>query len=793
MHNFGRLPFYFIISCLLVTNIGISQQEQSKSNHGNKFEQIDSWLPSPNRYRSIDGNPGPDYWQQKADYTIECTLDTKAHRLDGKERITYYNHSPVSLNFLWLQLDENEHSPEADKHYMEPSSIGEFMGKDQLERLDYWKKLDKHGHKINSVTDVSGNTMSYTINKTMMRLDLDKPLGPGEDITFNIDWHYYLIDRINSKSWGRGGYEFFEDDGNYLYTIVQWFPRMCSYTDYQGWQNNQFTGRGEFALTFGDYDVKMTVPTDFVVGSTGECQNYKSVLTPLQLKRWNKAQSSKEPIEIVTLDEAIATEKKSVSSNTKTWHYKAENVRDFAWTASRKFVWDAMPHINEDGDKSMCMSYYAKEAYPIYSKYSTKAVEHTLDVYSRYSIPYPYPVAISVEAANGMEYPMICFNPGRAEKDGSYTERAKYAALTVIIHEVGHNYYPMIINSDERQWAWFDEGLNSFVQFVAEAEFDSNYAHWFVAPMDIADYMAAPKDKLEPIMTNTENIVNYGSNAYDKPAAALNILRETIMGRELFDFAFKEFGRRWAFKHPTPADFFRTMEDASGVDLDWFWRGWFYGIDAVDISLDSLDYYVVDMESDPEQKESSFDQKIEEPYNHISRRRNIEEGMEFLVDQDTSLQDFYNSYRPWETEDSVNTVSMLYFNELYTDEEKESQFADKHYYQLHLTNKGGLVMPVILEWEYADGTKEIEKIPVEIWRKNENNFTKSFAKTKQVVKVILDPYFETADTDTDNNEVEPSRIPKKFKVFKSHKQKDALNPMQMAKKRELDRKKGIKP
>ena len=344
----------------------------------------------------------------------------------------------------------------------------------------------------------------------------------------------------------------------------------------------------------------------------------------------------------------------------------------------------------------MCMSYYAKEAYPIYSKYSTKATEHTLDVYSRYSIPYPYPVAISVEAANGMEYPMICFNPGRAEKDGSYTQRAKYAALTVIIHEVGHNYYPMIINSDERQWAWFDEGLNSFVQFVAEAEFDANYNHWFVAPVGIAEYMASPKDKLEPIMTNTENIVNYGSNAYDKPAAALNILRETVMGRELFDYAFKEFGRRWAFKHPTPADFFRTMEDASGVDLDWFWRGWFYGIDAVDISLDSVDYYTADLLNDPETREASFDNKAEAPVNHISRRKNIDEGIEFLVDQDTSLQDFYNSYRPWETQDSVSENTVIYFNEKFTEEEKQEQFSDKHYYQLHFSNKAGLVMPFII-------------------------------------------------------------------------------------------------
>ncbi len=787
-----KLIFSFVLTALCIS-IGYSQDQPAKSNHGHKFEQIDSWLPSPNRYRNVDGSAGPDYWQQQADYTIDCTLNTKEHRLEGKETITYYNNSPTPLRYLWLQLDENEHSPEADKHYMEPSSIGTYMNKNSMEKLSYHENLDKYGHKITSVTSSTGQAMNYTINKTMMRLDLPEALESGQKVSFNIDWHYYLIDRINNKSSGRGGYEFFEDDGNYLYTIVQWFPRMCSYTDSQGWQNNQFTGRGEFALTFGDYDVKMTLPADFVVGSTGECQNYDQVLTPQQKSRWAQAQTVTEPIEIVTLDEAKAMESRPATSRTQTWHYKAENVRDFAWTASRKFIWDAMPHINEDGKKSMCMSYFAKEAYPIYSKYSTKATEHTLDVYSRYSIPYPYPVAISVEAANGMEYPMICFNPGRAEKDGTYTERAKYAALTVIIHEVGHNYYPMIINSDERQWAWFDEGLNSFVQFVAETEFDMDYNHWFLAPMGIADYMASPKDKLEPIMTNTENIVDYGSNAYDKPAAALNILRETIMGRELFDYAFKEFGRRWAFKHPTPADFFRTMEDASGVDLDWFWRGWFYSIDAVDISIDSIDYYQVDLANNPEPRENTFENKIEAPQNHVSRRKNIEEGIEFLVEQDPSLKDFYNSYEPWNTQDSVSETTFVYFNESYTEDEKKQLFSDKHYYQLHFSNKGGLVMPVILEWQYEDGTTEIEKIPVEIWRKNEGGFKKAFVKRKKVKHVQLDPYQETADIDTDNNVVDPPSEAKLFMVFKDHKMKEKLNPMQLAKKREHDKKKGIKP
>jgi len=785
MTKFNTMKYFSLIICsFLMFGMLHAQEQPERSNHGTYFEQIDAWLPTPNEYRNVDGSPGHNYWQQKVDYDIKCELDTENHHLKGFETITYHNNSPNTLKYLWLQLDENENNPIADKHYMNPSRIGSVMGEKDIEKLNYEEGLSKYGHKIHSVTNAKGNKMNYTINKTMMRLDLDEPLQSGESLKFGIGWSYYLIDRINNQSGGRGGYEYFEKDGNYLYTIVQWFPRLCVYSDNQGWQNNQFTGRGEFALQFGDYNVEMTLPDDFVVGSTGECANYDEVLTATQQSRWKQAQNSSVPIEIVTLDEAKEMEKTKRSKGTKTWKYSAENVRDFAWTASRKFIWDAMPHTTTEGKKVMCMSYYAKEAYPIYNKYSTKATEHTLDVYSRMSIPYPYPVAISVEAANGMEYPMICFNPGRAEEDGTYTERAKYAALTVIIHEVGHNYFPMIINSDERQWAWMDEGINSFLQFVAEAEFDSNYNHWFVAPMGIADYMASPKDKLEPIMTNTENIVNYGSNAYDKPAAALNILRETIMGRELFDYAFKEFSTRWAFKHPTPADFFRTMEDASGIDLDWFWRGWFYSIDHVDISLDSVDYYRVDLKNNPKKQDWSYDQKVSKPFNHNTRRKYVEEGFEFLVDKDPSLKDFYNSYQPWATADSVQVYEMKLYDETYSKKEKKELFADKHYYQLHFSNKGGLVMPVIIEWTFEDGTKEVQTIPVEIWRKNEGSFAKAFVKTKKVVDINIDPYMETADTDTDNDYIDLSEVePIEFMVFKKHKQVESMNPMQKAKKK----------
>lgn len=772
------------ITTLLVLVVLTSSFAQKTSNHANAFEPIDNLLPGANQYRSIDGNPGPDYWQQQCDYDIECTLDPAQQRLDGKETITYYNQSPNTLRYLWLQLDENQHAVDNDNAYFDASSMKQVMSENDMQMVDSELDREKHGCKIQSVTAQNGNPLKYTINQTMMRIDLPQPLKPGEQFVFNIEWYYYLVDRVNLESAtaiARGGYEYFPDDGNYLFTIVQWYPRLCSYNDYEGWQNKQFVGLGEFALTFGNFLVKMTLPADYMVGSTGECLNYNTVLTPTQLSRWKQAQTATEPLEIVTLEEAKKLEKQKPSTDSKTWIYKAENVRDFAWTASRKFIWDAMPHTTEDGNTVMCMSYYGKEAYPIYSRYSTKATEHTLDIYSKYSIPYPYPIAISVEAANGMEYPMICFNPGRAEKDGTYTEQAKYSAITVIIHEVGHNYFPMIINSDERQHAWFDEGLNSFIQYLAEKEWNNDYPSWFGPANTIVEYMSRPDDALEPIMTTSDHIVDYFMNAYAKPAAGLNILRETVMGRELFDFAFKEYCRRWAFKHPTPADFFRTMEDASGVDLDWFWRGWFYGIDPVDIAIDSVIWYKADLENDPEPIEQSFDQRSSPPADNISKRRNREEGIKFKVEEDEKLQDFYYNYKPWETEDSIQQNTMVFYAESFSKKEKEEKFGGKNYYELRFSNKGGLVMPVVLEWTYEDGTTEIERLPVTIWRKNESSFTKVFAKDKKVTGIILDPFNETPDIDVSNNnwpEVNP--MPTRFQVFKQSKMKEKPNPMQKA-------------
>jgi Aminopeptidase N len=764
-------------------------QNNPGSNHGNKFEQLGTILPTPNEYRTASGAPGPKYWQQRCDYDIKCELDENNLKLTGSETITYYNNSPDELRYLWLQLDENQHSSVKNANYQSGSSMPRAMNINNIERLEESKSDNGYGFNITKMTDALGKSLKYTINKTMMRVELPAPLKPGQKFVFNINWNYKIADRF--KYGGRGGYEYFPEDGNYLFTIAQWYPRLCVYSDFRGWQNHQFTGRGEFALTFGNFKVQMTVPADHIVGATGECQNYPAVLTPTQLARWNKAQTAKEPLEIVTLEEAKAAEKKK-SNAKKTWIFKADNVRDFAWTSSRKFVWDAMPTYVE-GKKVMCMSFYGKEAYGLYRKFSTKAVAHTIETYSKFTIPYPYPVAQSVEAANGMEYPMICFNYGRTDKDGTYSEATKYGMLGVIIHEVGHNFFPMIINSDERQWSWMDEGLNSFVEYLTEELWDNKFPVRGKGPAwAIVDYMKLPKDQLEPIMTNSENIVRFGPNAYTKPATGLNILRETIMGRELFDYAFKEYARRWAFKHPEPADFFRTMEDASGEDLDWFWRGWFFGTDPCDIALDSVKYFRADVDAVVGLTRDTFemvqlDPPMESKYpTDVSKDRNREDkNITFYTDRDTATRDFYWRYaRGLEPYDSTTyRAPVEAMVEPLSDEDKR-KIADKHFYELSFSNKGGLVMPIIIEWTYKDGSKEVDRIPAQIWRHNEERVTKVFMKDKEVASIKLDPMRETADIDESNNTWNAVPAPSRFALYKQKQQargqSSGLTPMKKA-------------
>jgi hypothetical protein len=733
-----------------------------------KFAQLDQELPTANSYRTASGAPGHAYYQQKADYKMNLVLDDAKQRLDGFETITYTNNSPDKLDYLWLQLDQNIYDENSDTKLIEVEKMENFKSVGDLRKRDF--KYDG-GFKIEQITSTSGQKLSYFINKTMLRIDLAKPLLPGQSISFQIKWWYNINDRMQVG--GRSGYEYFETDQNYLYTIAQFFPRMCVYNDVTGWQNKQFLGRGEFTLPFGDYEVSLTVPADHIVAATGECQNYASILTPEQRKRYEQAKKSNSPVLIVTQAEAEAAEKNK-STQTKTWVYKAQNVRDFAFATSRKFIWDAQNQTV--GSKNvLCMSYYPKEGNPLWERYSTKLVAHTIKTYSKYTIDYPYPVAISVHSKwIGMEYPMICFNGGRPEADGTYSEGEKYGMWGVIIHEVGHNFFPMIINSDERQWTWMDEGLNTFVQYLTEQEWERGYPSRRGPAYLIADYMRGDKSGISPIMTNSESIKQFGNNAYGKPATALNILRETIMGRELFDYAFKTYCERWAFKHPTPADFFRTMEDASAVDLDWFWRAWFYSTDNVDIALTDVKWFQLNTQN-PALEKAFLQNKDVQKDAFIGDARNKTAITTTVNEKDANIDDFY-AKRDLYKVDALDEKAYQSFLSKTSPEDLAYLNAGKQLYELSFENIGGIVMPLIIEATFADGSTKVERIPAEIWRIEEQKVSKVFIYDKEVVSFRLDPFLETADTDLDNNTWPRQLQPTRYQLYKQEQTRE--NPMQ---------------
>lgn len=772
------------LAAALIAFLGIAQENTNT----NKFRQLGTELPTPNVYRTASGAPGAQYWQQRADYRIEVRLDEDLHRIDGEQTVTYFNNSPDVLDYIWVQLDQNMRAKDSDTYKIRQNKLSDEMSFREYKNLTPW--FDG-GFKIEQVTDARGRDLPYTINKTMMRIDLEKPMVPNSAVSFRVKWHYNINDRMQVG--GRSGYEFFEEENNAIYTIAQFYPRMAVYSDDAGWNHKQFLGRGEFTLPFGNFDVKITVPADHVVAATGELQNSRDVLTATQRDRFERAKTSERHLEIITESEARETEK-GRSSALKTWHYKAENVRDFGWASSRKFIWDAQGI--EFGDRTvMAMSYYPKEGNPLWGKYSTPAVMQTLKTYSEHTFDYPYPVAISVNAARiGMEYPMICFNYGRCEEDGTYSERMKYGMIGVIIHEVGHNYFPMIVNSDERNWTWMDEGLNTFLQYLTEQEWERGFPSRRGEPRKIVDYMKGDKSNIMPIMTNSESIKQFGSNAYGKPATALNILRETVMGRELFDFAFKTYANRWKFKHPTPADFFRTMEDASGIDLDWFWRGWFYTTDHVDMSIDYVEHKVVgELIGEPAGGEVKYTHPGEYAES-ISRIRNERDIERTATERDTTLLDFYNkAYREMqETLKEERRIRDQRFSDTpegdpddLEDWEREALRDDRHFYEVQFSNIGGLPMPLIVQMEFEDGTDSLLTIPAEIWKMDDASVTKVFVTDKRVTGMLLDPYLQTADTDLSNN-AWPLRneAPSRFRLYKRAQRESPANPMQRANKKQ---------
>ncbi len=740
----------FLLLILTATLTGQEQPQQKEREPGhynqNKFKQLSQEFATPNTYRSASGAPGPDYYQQQADYKMDIELDDKNAKIAGEETITYTNNSPDDLEYLWVQLDQNirartSKAPLHNAAEMSPAEEpGHFVNQFLKEPFD-------GGFNVGFVKDANGEALPYSINQTMMRIDIPKPLKSGEQLSFSIKWDYNIPDHTVDRA--RSGYEYFPEDGNRAYVIAQFFPRMAVYSDVEGWQNHQFWGSGEFALSFGNYDVNITVPADHVLDGTGVLQNRKEVFSKEMMARYEKAKKSYDkPVVIVTQEEAEAAEK-NFSEEKKTWKFHADNVRDYAFATSRKWIWEMQAVKMGDRDV-MAVSMYPKEGNPLWEDYSTKTVVHTLKSYSSHTFDYPYPKAISVHAKNqGMEYPMICWNYGRPNEDGSYSDQVKYGMISVITHEVGHNFFPMIVNSDERQWGWMDEGLNTFMQYMAEQEFGEKYPE-AIAPNDhypsrrgdpskVVPYMAGDQSTIAPIMSNPENVHQLGPNAYGKPATALNILRETVMGRELFDYAFKTYAKRWMFKHPTPEDFFRTMEDASAVDLDWYWRGWFYTTDYVDIGVKGIKKYYVSDKPNKEMQEYMATQNLttaDMP------------PLVYLADEDS--EDFDPNLKGKAPSIVSPTLHEFMMDHL-TEVERAKIKEPKYFYQVTYDKPGGLPMPLIVEYTYADGTTENITYPPEIWRKNDKQVSVVISSDKELTGVVVDPKAETADIDTTNN------------------------------------------
>ena len=736
-----------------------------------KFRQLEEILPTPNTARTASGGPGEAYWQQRCDYEIDVELDDENQKITGSEQITYTNNSPHTLRYLWLQLDPNIFAPRSDASMT--ATAPPLDGRVSLKILRGLLAREQFDGSvtITAVRDSSNLDLPHTIVKTMMRIDLPQPLRPGRTLRFHVAWHYQINDAKLLR--GRTGYEFFEKDGNYIYEIAQWHPRLVAYTDVTGWQHKQYLGRGEFTLELGDFVVRITAPDDHIVAATGVLLNDQEVMTEAQRERVSQARKADKPVFIVTPDEAKANQSGKPKGK-KTWIFKADNVRDFAFASSRKFIWDAQGH-DVQGNRVLAMSFYPNEAEPLWSKYSTHAIIHTLNVYSRYTFAYPYPVAISVNGpVYGMEYPMICFNGPRPEEDGTYSHRAKYGLISVVIHEVGHNYFPMIVNSDERQWTWMDEGLNTFLQYLSEQEWEDGYPSRRGEPKDIVPYMRSGNQV--PIMTNSESILQFGNNGYAKPATALNVLRETVLGRKQFDFAFREYARRWRFKRPMPADFFRTMEDASGVDLDWFWRGWFYSTDHTDIAITRVRQYVA-ATGDPDiDKPNKQRQKDEKPKT-LSQQRN--KPLPKRANDFPELKDFYNDYDAL-TVTEADRKAYKRFVERLSDTEKKLLESKHIFYIIDFENIGGLVMPIILQVDYDDGTSEELHIPAEIWRRNSRNVSKLLIASKEIKSLTVDPHLQTADVDLTNNHFPPRPIKSRFQLFK---QKKERNQMQKSKEK----------
>jgi hypothetical protein len=544
-------------------------------------------LPTPNAYRTGAGTPGPRYWQQRADYTIRASLDTAALSVHGSETIHYTNNSPDTLRYVWMQLDENQSASDNRFAQLAPPFMAQrarraaagapgaqgppFVGGYTLERVAVLRSARRGARPV-------ATPLPHRVNATMMRVDLDRPLPPKGVVDLYLAWHY-MVPRM-----GRTGREHFPQ--GWLFEIAQWYPRMAVYDDVRGWNTEQYLGSGEFYLEYGDFDFTITAPATYTVTATGVLQNPDRVLTATERRRLALALHSDTTIHIIAPDEVGTPALLPPGTGaTRSWHYRARNVRDVSWAAAPNFIWDAT-----GWDGILIQALYPPVALPLWSQAAAMG-RHTIMYHSRW-YHYPYPTAIDVNGpVGGMEYPMIVFCSER------HDEKALYFVQT---HELGHEWFPMTVGSNERLYGWMDEGFNTFIDYFSFHDrypSDTTIAretgralNWLgLTPAWVA-YITHYHGVEEPIMTPQDRSAPGigGALAYGKPAVGLHFLRNEVVDSTAFDQAFREYIRRWAFRHPTPADFFRTMNDALGEDLSWFWRSWFYRTDHLDEAVDSV-------------------------------------------------------------------------------------------------------------------------------------------------------------------------------------------------------------
>lgn len=695
------------------------------------FSPLGSLVDPPSATRGADGRPTSTYWQQHIAYDIDATLDVERRVINAQAELRYTNNAPQALDAIWFEISPEATTKDAIAHRsatinVDSASVRDLRGlREQEERGG--------GLVVSSVADSEDRPLAFEARGTQLRVALPRPLASGQTVRIKLAWRVALVD-LDRKG-GRTGYMLLSS-GDPIFHIAQWYPQPVAFTDYGGWRNVPFVDHGEFAPELGDYNVSLTLPAGQLVAATGVLTNEADVLTGVERTRLARLRQGK-VTEIVTAAEA-ATKRRS--SETRTWRFAARNVRDFALAASLRYRWDA----TLAGTSAVrAMTFYPSEASALWRPLALPAIGHALDVYGRMTFDYPYPVVQAAFGPNdGMEHTMLAFSRYPPDgPNGTYSRERKRDFLWVLTHEVGHNWFPLIVNSDERAWTWMDEGLTSYLETLATLEWSGDYT----TRPNLPAMLGAEREATgrQPPMTPANAVVDLFPTQYHRPAAALQVLRELVLGRETFDRAFRAYARAWMFKRPTPGDFFRTINQESGADLDWFWRAWFFSTDHVDLSLErvaALRLVAVPADAIPAPADAT-------PPANLTVLRNAAEGRRLMVEQVPRLADAYDRIPERTLAGATPSAHAVVDVQRTLDALGQGGV----FYELDIRNRGGVVSPVPIRIDYRDGTSERYVVPVELWFGDTKRAQHILWRAKSIRSVTLDPDAATGDVDRGNN------------------------------------------